>query len=214
MSKIHVVKQGECLSLIARGYGYPDYKVIYNHPDNAAFKKKRPNPNVIKPGDEIVIPDKTLREENAPATQSHRYRLKIPGKVLRLKILDHEGKAIAGTSYTLHIAGEERTGSTDGTGMLREPVPMGTKNAKLYIEDRALVLQLGHLNPVGESGDADSGGIQGRLKNLGYDVGATDGRFGQRTRAALAVFQLDHGLEIDGEPNEATLAKLEDVHGC
>lgn len=44
MSHVHVVKQGECLTRIAARYGFGDYRVIYDHPANTEFKRKRPNP--------------------------------------------------------------------------------------------------------------------------------------------------------------------------
>lgn len=56
---MHTVKSGEYLSLIARNYGIPDWQTIYNHPQNADFKRKRPNPNLIYPGDLLFIPDKS-----------------------------------------------------------------------------------------------------------------------------------------------------------
>ena len=54
----HIVRAGENLTAIARKYGYSDWKTIYDHARNADFRKKRPNPNVIMPGDEIYVPDK------------------------------------------------------------------------------------------------------------------------------------------------------------
>ena len=54
----HVVQKGETLSAIARKYGYTDWRVLFNLPDNADFKKKRPNPNLIFPGDLITLPDR------------------------------------------------------------------------------------------------------------------------------------------------------------
>lgn len=53
---IHIVKKGEYLVLIAKNHGIADWHEIYNHPMNAAFKKKRPDPNLIYPGDELFIP--------------------------------------------------------------------------------------------------------------------------------------------------------------
>lgn len=47
MSHVHVVKQGECLIRIAASYGFGDYRIIYDHPENAEFKRKRPNPNPL-----------------------------------------------------------------------------------------------------------------------------------------------------------------------
>src|SRR4249920_494288 len=59
MSTTHTVLQGECLSSIAHDFGFGDWHVIYDHPQNASFKTKRPNPNLIYPGDELFIPDLT-----------------------------------------------------------------------------------------------------------------------------------------------------------
>ena len=53
--RVHVVKQGECLSSIAHACGFASYKPVYEHADNADFRKKRPDPAVIFPGDEIAI---------------------------------------------------------------------------------------------------------------------------------------------------------------
>ncbi len=55
---IHVVQQGECLSSITKCYGFADWRDIYNRPQNAPFRAKRPNPNIIYPKDEVFIPDK------------------------------------------------------------------------------------------------------------------------------------------------------------
>lgn len=52
----HTVKAGECLSSIAASYGFRDYRTICDHPSNAAFRAKRPNPNLIYPGDVVMIP--------------------------------------------------------------------------------------------------------------------------------------------------------------
>ena len=54
----HTVIRGDCLSSIAKQYGFSDYKTIYDHPQNQAFKQKRPNPNLIMAGDEIFIPER------------------------------------------------------------------------------------------------------------------------------------------------------------
>jgi hypothetical protein len=61
----HVVKKRENLSAIARQYGYSDWKALFNHPANAVFRKKRPNPNLVFPGDVLVIPDKPAAVQKA-----------------------------------------------------------------------------------------------------------------------------------------------------
>ena len=50
--------------------------------------------------------------------------------------------------------------------------------------------------------------IQHRLVDLGYDVGATDGLLGARTRAALRAFQADRRLPITGLPDGNTQRAL------
>ena len=57
MSTEYIIKQGDCLVSIARKHGFDDWRVIYNHPDNAAFKQEHPDPNLIYPGELLMIPD-------------------------------------------------------------------------------------------------------------------------------------------------------------
>lgn len=57
---IHTVKKGENLNKIARGYGLKSFKVIYDDPVNAKFRKTRGNPDLIVPGDQIIIPNFAL----------------------------------------------------------------------------------------------------------------------------------------------------------
>ncbi len=54
----HSVKKGENLTKIAKAYGFAggDWVKIYKHPKNAAFRKLRPDPNLIQPKDELFIP--------------------------------------------------------------------------------------------------------------------------------------------------------------
>jgi len=210
---IHVVHQGECFSKIAARYGFGDYRVLYDHPDNAELKKKRANPNVLEPGDRIVIPDKDVKVEEGLATgKFHRFRLRRPKKELRLKLEGHDGKALAGASYVLEVGGEKHEGKTDGDGKLEQKVPVSETTGKLTIAGRVIHLRLGHLNPL-DAADGGITGAQGRLVNLGYNPGPADGVLGRRTRTALALFQHDEKLEVTGKLDDATKQKLEEKHG-
>ena len=64
---MYTVAQGDCLSSIALHHGYADWRKIYNHADNADFRRLRPNPNCIYPGDSIYIPETDTRTESAPS---------------------------------------------------------------------------------------------------------------------------------------------------
>jgi pimeloyl-ACP methyl ester carboxylesterase len=57
MASTYTVKPGENLSQIAARNGMTA-KALYEDPANAKLRAKRPNPNLILPGDPIVIPDK------------------------------------------------------------------------------------------------------------------------------------------------------------
>lgn len=50
--------------------------------------------------------------------------------------------------------------------------------------------------------------VQRRLRQLGYRPGPTDGIFGRRTRAAVAWFQVKHGLRVDGRATLAVVRHL------
>ena len=54
----------------------------------------------------------------------------------------------------------------------------------------------------------DVADLQQRLSTLGFDTGRVDGIFGDRTSAALAEFQRNAGLPIDGIAGGATLGEL------
>jgi len=210
---IHVVRQGECFTKIAARYGFGDYRVLYDHPDNAELKKKRTNPNVLEPGDRIVIPDKDVKQEEGLGTgRFHRFRLRRPKKELRLKFERGDGQPLAGEAFVLEVGGQKIEGKTDGDGKIEEKVAVDEGSAKLTIAGRILHLELGHLNPL-DAADGGISGAQGRLANLGYNVGPRDGVLGKRTKQALALFQHDMKLEVTGELDDATKKKLEQEHG-
>lgn len=58
-------------------------------------------------------------------------------------------------------------------------------------------------------GDAETRAIQSRLKELGYPVGAIDGKFGDLTSGALAAFQRRYGLKVTGNINQETREQLD-----
>ena len=216
MARRHVVQQGECFSKIAARYGFGDYKLLYDHPDNAELKKKRKNPNVIFPGDVIMIPDKGEKAVHVATGATHRFKVALPRKMLRLVLLDHEHKPIENVPYTLEVDGEPPTDEkkTGKGGKIEESVPVLAGRATVRVGARVLELSLGGLNPVRDAPDAGISGLQGRLRNLGYHVGPADGKLGPRTKVAVAMFQSAHDLDVSGDPDSATLAKLEQVHGC
>jgi hypothetical protein len=66
-----VVRGGDTLTAIATRFGFTSWRDIYHHPDNAPFRKKRPNPDKIFPGDVLVIPGRPVDSSLLPAA-GHR----------------------------------------------------------------------------------------------------------------------------------------------
>lgn len=214
MSTIHVVKPGECLNKIAHLYGFADYKVLYEHPANAKLKQSRPNPNVLFPGDKVVIPERINKKYERVATAKvHTLKVVVPKKVLRLVVRDARGEPMKDVPYRLEAAGKEIESATDGEGKLEQPIWVGADVARLHIADRVLDLRLGYLNPL-DGPDSGVSGIQARLSNLGYPAGAADGVMNRATRTAVALFQHDHGLSVTGNLDDSTVSRITTEHGC
>jgi N-acetylmuramoyl-L-alanine amidase len=209
----HVVAQRECFATIARDYGFPR-KTLYDHPDNADLKKKRPNPNILHPGDEVSVPDLEPKEASVATDLSHRFKIKVAKRELRLTLLDPSGEPIAGAAYVLEVEGWRYQGETSAKGELLERIPTSARTATLTVGERVLVLACAGINPMT---DVDDGGVSGarqRLYNLGYDVGDGSTALDPRTRTAVALFQHEAKIPVTGELDDATRSKLASLHRC
>ncbi|MFZ5758217.1 MAG: PGRP and LysM peptidoglycan-binding domain-containing protein [Thermodesulfobacteriota bacterium] len=235
MSSKHVVRQGDCLSSIADRYGH-FWETIWNHPDNAALKELRQDPNVLLPGDEVIVPDREEKEESGATAARHRFKKKgVPAKI-RLKIMrepppdngdsEESGDVIRSSAqtpqdevradlpYRLDIDGQVSEGSTDSEGMIEFVIPPGARRGKIILEPnttraREIPLMLGSLDPISENR-----GIKQRLANLGFDCGScSDDEMSEKVEAALRFFQEEYELEVTGVIDDATRNKLKEVHG-
>lgn len=214
MPTTHQVRQGECLSSIAARYGFADWKAIYEHADNAELRKKRPNPNVIHPGDRVTIPDRELKEVGCATGAVHRFVVKAQPTRLKIRFRDAEGKGYADRKYQLVVGARTLEGRTDGDGLVDQPVPAHEARGELTVwlhgEDTdgyKLSLDLGALDPPEEIS-----GAQARLVNLGFDGVEVSGALDDGTREALRAFQEKHGLTVSGALDEATIAELRKQH--
>jgi len=204
----YTVGQGDCISSLAKRFGFPA-KTLWDHPSNQTLKQARKNPNILKPGDVVCIPDKTLKEESRPTDQHHCFRKTSETAQLQLRLLD-EGKPRAGESYTLYIDGIDVQGQSDSEGWIRQPIQPDAKEARLLLNGGAEqhVLKLGHLDPV----DSVSG-VQARLRNLGYYGGPADDQMGQELVVALKAFQRNNKLKETGQIDASTQSALKSAYG-
>lgn len=203
------------MATIAAKYGSVGWEKIYEDPENEGLRDLRPNPNVIFPGDEVVIPEPEAKHVDAAVGERHRFVLQRPRHELRLVVQDEQGNPLDGWQYQLHAGPETFEGEVSGP--ITHRVPVGLCDARLEVRCQdehdprcfAWDLKVGHLDPV----DTISG-VQARLRALGFDGGPIDGEHGDRTTAGIRAFQAAHGLEQNGEPGPTLHAKLEELHGC
>lgn len=206
----HVVRQGECVSSIAKNVGH-FWETIWNDAANAELREIRKDPNVLLPEDRIHVPPLRPKQEPGQTEMRHRFRRKGQPEILRIRVLcDDEPRG--NEPYEIDVDGEKRAGVTDADGKVVCPIQPNARRALLRVgtEDvQEFVFDLGELDPIDELS-----GVQGRLCNLGFDCWSRDGELSEETDAAIRLFQRRHGLVETGEPDEATRAKLQSEYGC
>src|SRR5690349_11679934 len=99
----YTVQQGDCLASIAKRYGFPDWNTIYNDDLNSSFRKLRPNPWVLLPGDRLYIPDKKLKSETGQTTQTNTFQLTSQPTRFRVIVRNIDGQPLSGKKYKLSV---------------------------------------------------------------------------------------------------------------
>ena len=216
MARYYTVRQGDYLSKISSENGFFDHTIIWNHPNNAELKKKRENPSVLYPGDQLFIPDKNQRDCQCPTDQTHTFEVKREQLKLRLVLEDQYENPVANAKCKIIIGAQDTELTTDGKGKIELEIPLETQTGALVIDSKEtpydgelFSLRIGDLDPV----DTPSG-QQARLNNLGYFAGSSEQPDDPLFLSAAEEFQCDHGLTVDGKIGPNTQAKLKQVHGC
>jgi hypothetical protein len=214
MAQNYTVQKGDCLASIAAKFKFGDYKIIYNHAQNAALKQKRPKPNLLAVGDVVFIPDTEIREESGATDKKHTYQIIIPKVKFRVVVKDDQDKAFGDKKYELEIDGKTLEGNTDGSGLIEQEIPATATQGKLkvFTEDEKLKvltwdLELGALDPS----ETDEGS-KGRLKNLNFYFGEVNSTVDDKTKESVKAFQKKKGITDNGELTDETRNKLRDSH--
>lgn len=207
MSIINAVR-GDSVTSLAEQNGF-FWPTVWNHGENAKLKNDRKDPNIIREGDPVFIPELTPRKESKATGARHTFKRKgVPAMLkLRLTRLTEPRKD---EPYTMVIDGKIFTGSTDGDGKIEVEVPPDAKQAELRLKQgkECYPITIGGLDPF----DTPTG-VQQRLNNMGYDCGSVDGDLANpRTQTAIKQFQYRHGLEEDGAASDAVMAKIDEMH--
>lgn len=210
----HVIKQGEYLSLIAQDYGLASWREIYDHSENAEFRRLRPNPNLVYPGDIVSVPTLEEAEHDGGTEERHRFRKKGPRRSVRIFFKDLYGEDLSDEPYRLKLDHDEWTeGQTDGDGMVYMEIPLTCRGARFEIAGYEQTFRFSHLDPV-----TTVSGIQARLNNLGYWCGRVDGIYGPLTAGGMTGFQkhehetMGLGVNSWGWPEKDSIRRLSLVH--
>jgi Putative peptidoglycan binding domain/LysM domain len=206
---IYTVKQGDHLSQIAFQHGFRNFRTIWDDPANADLKDLRRNPNVLMPGDMLVIPDKEERRELRPTGDQHVFVIPVPKLRLRIVFRNVNGDPLPNTDCELIVDGKKKMLKTGADGRIDEPLPVLAKGGAVIVAGEEYQLKIGDLDPVEEES-----GQRARLANLGYYLGSGSEIDEEELRSAIEEFQCDHDLFVDGVCGPKTQKKLLDVHGC
>lgn len=126
---LYTVQKGDSLSKIAKTFKINSWRAIYDHPANAEFRKKRPNPDLIHPGDVLFIPGKAPEVITLQSGQRHRVQVILPKHVadppeipeswVKFQVIDDAGKPVKGVKLKLKLAnGEAMEVETNADGRI------------------------------------------------------------------------------------------------
>ncbi len=202
------VKQGDCIESIAYKHGF-FWETLWNLPENDELRRRRQDPNILFPGDEVFVPDKREKTESCATEKRHRFRKKgVPAKlIIRFKV---EDEPRANEAYFLEIDGMLSEGQTDGDGEVEIFIPPDARKGKISFRKSGdeYELDLGDLDPITELS-----GVQGRLMDLGFYSGPVDGKMSEKLEQAIHAFQEKNDLEPTGTLDENTRSKIEEAYG-
>ena len=194
------------MASVAARFGLRDWRGLYEHPDNAPLRAACPDPNLLVPGTEVVIPDQpTQRSFEVVTGDEHTFVVKGGLDRLRLQLCSPKGDARSGWQYRLELGEEVLEGVIAGDGLLEATLQPSITVARLSVwapdgepPEEPIELRIGGLVP-----GTRPEGVQARLANLGYYRGEVDGDLDSTaSRAALRAF--------GSEDPQRVVAK----HGC
>jgi hypothetical protein len=180
----HVVQAGDCLISLATKAGVPLDRVR-QHPDNQELMRKRPNPSLLLPGDEVVIPDLETKHLSCSTQKRHRFVKRVEKAEIRLQI-NELGLPRSNEAYVVEIDGKKvGEGQTDTEGNLTCQIPAAADHATIILGEQRdrYEVALGHIDPP----DTVQG-IHQRLMNLGYYEGGVETEYDGESVEAMSAF--------------------------
>ena len=215
MSKTVTAKAGECVISIAQAAGFADWRTVFNAPENAALKAKRPDPSMLIEGDAVFLPDFDPLTVTVSAPGEYTIHTRGIYAEVNLQLNDTAGEPYAWLKWELKVKDKVYKGETDSQGSVQQKVPADSTEGDLtlFLDDSGKnklqwTIELGGMDPI-----ETVSGVQGRLNNLGYHTGAdAKGTQGDDTVNAIRAFQNDHDLPVTGKLDRATRERIQQEH--
>ena len=210
-SRVHIVRQGECLSKIAHQY-QTGWKRVWNDPKNQALRQKRKSPNILFPGDQLVVPGVDVHEMTVPTDASYRLRIEANAKVkVKLRLLDEKRELMKDALCQIFADEVLVLEKKVNDGMLECELPITAKQVILQatVGRRCVerVLQVSALDPADQIS-----GVQARLSNLGWYNGEIDGQESELLAAAIQDFRDETGLRPGDQLDADLFTAIEREH--
>jgi Putative peptidoglycan binding domain len=208
MSKVIIAQKGDCLINLSRQEGL-SWEAVWNHPENAALRRRRKYLNIIKEGDAVFLPDLAVAEYLRQTDQLHKFV--VEGRKVRftLKLLD-QGTPRAGEDYVLSVRNRSLKGRTDENGSLSEWIPSDASTGTLIVgaNHDEFAINFGYIDPIEEIS-----GVKSRLRNLGFYEGEINDEQDGELTEAIATFQHSVDLPGNGAITAETRNLLVKTHG-
>jgi len=209
-----VVESGDSMASIAGATGH-FADTLWNVAANAALKEARQDGEILLPGDRVTVPPIEPKQVAAATGRRHVFKRKgVPVK-FTLVLVDDEGVFFAGKKYELVAGDKTYSGESDDAGKIECFVDPTSREGelKVWLDEPGLPspwthsVNLGALYPL-----EHLVGVQQRLANLGFYTGELNGELTPETAAAISAFQAAQQIAVTGAVDDATRAKVAEVH--
>lgn len=137
-----------------------------------------------------------------------------PFAMVRFCIQDAAGAPRGGSGCSLMLDGQVTTATSATDGYVEFRVPAEACTATLLVQGADGKGQERHIVLGGLQAVDDEAGVEGRLRNLGFDTGPAVGKQPDAVAGALSGFQQRCALEPTGTPDDDTRERLAQEHGC
>src|SRR5512146_1009057 len=125
---VHTVERGEWMGSIAADAGFKAWRWIWDLGQNASLRAKRPDPNLLAPGDHVFVPKAEPKSSPHPTDAAHVFTRDLDEDKL---IIRFNGVAIyikhfGPIAYTLTVEGNPRSGTISSEDdKIEVPLPIG-----------------------------------------------------------------------------------------